>query len=554
MQLQWKDSDCHRPVRHRHRGGRPATAKKPKTSEDYFLANRQLRRPFIGESLYASGISAEHLVGLAGSGFLIGMAFGGFEWMAVFCMAPLRPLFLPFYLQNKIFTIPEFLERRFDPSVRLLLSGFMVVLSVLTKISISLWAFSLVFQELLGWNQNAVIWIVGLATAIYTIKGGLKVVVATDAIQTAILLVSAVVLTVIGLNYLGDHQGPLEGWRQLHAKLGPEHPEMFHMVGSATDPDVPWPGMFFGVFIIGCFYWCMDQVLVQRVFAAKDLNEGRKGVVFCGFLKILNPFILVVPGLIARALFPDIGKDHSDLAYPRLLEHLMPAGLLGLTVAGITAALMGHLSATYNSVATLFTRDFYLLYRPNANHERQIFVGRFAILAVFVLGALQRTDHRPLQIVVRVSANHLGLSASAVRRRLLPRRPLETNHHQGRFRFRNYRLGGGPCVLFRRPYALSALVRPSFAQAVFESSNHRTGGLRRGAGEREPLHRAASARETRHDDDQLGPTQPVRRRRVRRLLAPRLPPLDDPGLGHNGRVVVCHAIRTRKTIIYGSAS
>jgi solute:Na+ symporter, SSS family len=350
-------------------------SRKPKSSEDYFLAGRSLRWPFIGASLFAANISAEHFVGLAGSGYSGGMAVGGYEWSAVFCLVPLIALFLPFYIKNRIYTVPEFLEKRYGTGVRLFFSGFMVILSVLTKISISLWASSLVFSNLLGWNPLAVIWVVGLGTALYTMKGGLRIVVYTDALQTAVLLVAAVILTVVGLGHVG-------GWSGLHAKLAPE---MFSMVRPATDADYPWPGMFFAVFLAGSFYWSMDQVLVQRAFAAKDLNEGRKGAILCGFLKLTTPFLLVLPGLIARAMFPSLPK--ADQAYGALLQHIMPAGLLGLTISGIGAALMGHISATYNSVSTLVTRDFYLRWRPQASQATQILVGRIAVLTVFVLAA-----------------------------------------------------------------------------------------------------------------------------------------------------------------------
>jgi len=351
-------------------------SRKPKSSEDYFLAGRSLRWPVIGASLFAANISAEHFVGLAGSGYAGGMAVGGYEWSAVFCLVPLIMLFLPFYVRNKIFTVPEFLEQRYGPGVRLFFSGFMVILSVLTKISISLWASSLVFTTLLGWNPLAVIWVVGLGTALYTMKGGLRIVVYTDAFQTAILLTAAVVLTTVGLRHVG-------GWQGLHARLPAG---MFSMVRPATDPDYPWPGMFFGVFLAGSFYWSMDQVLVQRAFAARDLDEGRKGAILCGFLKLSTPFLLVLPGLIARALYPNLPKP--DQAYGRLLEDVMPAGLLGLTISGIGAALMGHVSATYNSVSTLVTRDFYLRWRPAATQAEQIRFGRGAVVAVFVLGSL----------------------------------------------------------------------------------------------------------------------------------------------------------------------
>jgi len=351
-------------------------SRKPKSSEDYFLAGRSLRWPLIGASLFAANISAEHFVGLAGSGYSGGMAVGGYEWSAVFCLVPLIALFLPFYLKNRIFTVPEFLEQRYGPGIRLFFSGFMVILSVLTKISISLWASSLVFSSLLGWNPLSVIWVVGLGTALYTMKGGLRVVVYTDALQAVVLLAAALVLTLVGLRQVG-------GWAGLHAKLAPE---MFSMVRPATDADYPWPGMLIGVFLAGSFYWSMDQVLVQRAFAAKNLDEGRKGAILCGFLKLSTPFLLVLPGLIAKALYPSLPKP--DQAYGALLQGIMPAGFLGLTISGIGAALMGHISATYNSVSTLVTRDFYLRWRPRATQTQQIRFGRTAVLVVFILGSL----------------------------------------------------------------------------------------------------------------------------------------------------------------------
>ena len=352
--------------------------RKPATTEGYFLAGRKLRWPFIGASMLASNISAEHFVGLAGGGYLIGMAIGAaYEWSAIFCLLPLILVFLSFYLKNRIFTVPEFLELRFDAGVRLLLSWIMVVFSILTKISISLWASALVFRTLFDWDPALVIWIVAVITALYTMKGGLTTVVYTDAIQTAVLLAGACVLTALGLREVG-------GIGALHAKLPAE---FFQAFKPASDPNIPWTGAIFGVACLGgAFYWSMDQVLVQRAFAARDLNEGRKGAIFAGALKLLIPFVLVVPGMIARALWPALPQ--ADQAYPKLLGSVMPHGLLGLTVAGLTAALMGHMSATFNSISTMFTRDLYLRRRPNADHQRQILVGRIVVAAVAVLGAL----------------------------------------------------------------------------------------------------------------------------------------------------------------------
>jgi SSS family solute:Na+ symporter len=208
-------------------------------------------------------------------------------------------------------------------------------------------------------------------------KGGLATVVYTDAIQTVVLLSAACVLTILGLHQVG-------GVAALQAKVPAE---LFRAFRPATDPNIPWTGAIFGVMcLVGAFYWSMDQVLVQRAFAAKDLNEGRKGAIFAGGLKLLIPFVLLVPGIIARALWPNLPQ--ADQAYPKLLGAVMPHGLLGLTVAGISAALMGHMSATFNSVSTMVTRDFYLRWRPKAEPGRQILVGRTAVAAVAVLGAL----------------------------------------------------------------------------------------------------------------------------------------------------------------------
>lgn len=379
--------------------------RRPSSSESYFLAGRSLRWPVIGASLFAANISAEHFVALAGSGFAVGIAIGAWEWSAVFCLAPLILVFLPFYMRNRIYTVPEFLERRFGPSVRVTFSLYMIVLSVLAKVSISLWAASLVMAPVFGLEQGiqgfgmhisgqiVIIWFVGLLTALYTMKGGLKAVVFTDSLQSTVLLIAGFILLWKGMEAVGGWEGMKSGLAIAQAKTGRDY---LNMIQPATDESVPWFGMMTATVLVGSFYWSMDQVLVQRVFAAKNLNEGRLGATFCGFLKLTTPFILVMPGLIALALYhqgklamplDEQGRAINDAAYPTILGSLMPHGLLGLTVAGIAAALMGHISATYNSISTLFTRDLFLRIKPDASQESQIRVGRWAVLTVFVLGA-----------------------------------------------------------------------------------------------------------------------------------------------------------------------
>ena len=379
--------------------------RKPANSESYFLAGRSLRWPVIGASLFAANISAEHFVALAGSGFAVGIAIGSWEWSAAFCLAPLILLFLPFYIRNKIYTVPEFLERRFGPSVRMTFSLFMIVLSVFAKISISLWAASLVMVPVFGLTngvdflglhisgQILLIWTLGFATALYTMKGGLKAVVFTDSLQATVLLIAGFILLWKGMQAVGGWEGLKHGLDLAHAQTGRNY---LSMEQPATDESVPWPGMILAPLLVGSFYWSMDQVLVQRVFAARTMNEGRLGATFCGFLKITTPFILVGPGLIALSLYhqgklgiPLDAQGHAinDAAYPTILGALMPHGLLGLTVAGIAAALMGHISATYNSVSTLVTRDVFLKFRPDASNQAQITMGRWAVLFVFIFGA-----------------------------------------------------------------------------------------------------------------------------------------------------------------------
>ncbi len=463
-------------------------ARRQNTTEGYFLAGRRLRWPFIGASLYAANISTEHLVGLAGWGATIGLAAGTFEWIAVFCLIPLIVLFLPFYLKNKIYTVPEFLERRFGSSVRLSFSAFMLLLAVLVKISVSLWAAAVVLEGLLGWDKMAVIWCVGLVTALYTLKGGLNAVVFTDAIQTAVLILAAVALTGIGLHEVG-------GYEALRARLN--DPAMFSMIKPATDPELPWPGVFIGVWLLGTFYFSMDQVLVQRVFAAKSLNEGQLGATFCAFLKTLNPVIIVGPGLIAAALYPELrNPEAGDQAYPMLLRNLMPSGLLGLTIAGFMAALMGHLSATYNSVATLVTRDFYLKLRPDADQTQQIRVGRLAVLArVRSRRPLDATD-RSVRAAVQVPAERPGLPDDPLCGHFPVCGVLETNEHAGRVGVHGNGTGPVPHVNAEQPEAFPAVHEPSIAQAMVARGADRRSGLYTGAGHGLAADGRAAARKT----------------------------------------------------------
>jgi SSS family solute:Na+ symporter len=350
-------------------------AGKKQTDAEYFLAGRDLRWPFVGMSLLASNISAEHVVGLAGDGYRVGMVTGGYEWMAAWCLIILASLFAPLYLRSRIYTIPEFLERRFGWGLRAFLSGNLLVMNVLTKNAIDLWAGSLLLHLLFGWNQLAVMIGLSVFTAIYTMKGGLRAVVYADMVQGTWLIVSGIVLTVVGLVAVG-------GWSGLTARVDPG---LIHMA-KPLDSELPITGFLIGNLFGGMFYWCMDQTNVQRVLGARSVDQGQKGAIFAGFLKLLIPFILVLPGVIAHALYPNLPK--ADMAYPRLVSDLLPVGLRGVVLAGLIAILMSSMSACYNASATLVVRDFFMRWKPGLGDQEQVMIGRRITVLMAVLGVL----------------------------------------------------------------------------------------------------------------------------------------------------------------------
>ena len=346
-----------------------------KTSRSYFLADRSVGWVAIGASLFATNISSEHFIGLAGSGASSGLAVGHFEWLAVLMTMTLAWVFVPFYLRSGVYTMPEFLERRYGPACRWYLTTVSVLAYIFTKISVSLYAGGLVLRAVVGWDFYTSAIVMVIATGIYTIFGGLAAVIYTELLQAVVLLIGAITLTVIGLVQVGGMEG-------LRASLPPD---FFHMIKPASDPAFPWTGIFFGAPILGIWYWCTDQVIVQRVLGAKNEAHARGGALFCGLLKILPVFILVLPGLIARALYPDI---RGDEAYPTLVVRLLPSGMIGLMVAALMAALMSSLAATFNSASTLVTFDVYRKLNPGASEATLVRVGRLVTLVMVLLGVL----------------------------------------------------------------------------------------------------------------------------------------------------------------------
>jgi len=360
-------------------------ARRGRTSTDYFLASRDVGWFAIGASLFVSNISTEHFIGLSGSGASSGLAVGHFEWWACLILLILGWIFVPFYLRSNVFTMPEFLERRFSRACAVYLASISIIAYIFTKISVQLYAASVVLERVVGWPLWKTAIVLVIATGIYTVAGGLAAVIYTDMVQTMILILGAVILTFVGLHEVGGFAG-------LRAAIPPDY---FHMIKPVSDSAFPWTGIFFGAPILGIWYWCTDQVIVQRVLSARDEGHAKAGTIFAGFLKILPVFMLVLPGMIALALFRDLFKFgpngevlNGDIAYPTMIINLLPTGLVGLVLAALLAAVMGAMSSVFNSASTLVTLDFYKKINPNASEARLVNFGRIATGFMVLLGLL----------------------------------------------------------------------------------------------------------------------------------------------------------------------
>ncbi len=394
------------------------------TADDYFLAGRGLGWLIVGASIFASNIGSEHLVGLAGSGATSGVALAHYELHA-WCLLVLGWVLVPFYMRSRVYTMPEFLERRFSPASRTVLSLISLVAYVLTKIAVGIFAGGVVFGALLpelhlnvfGMDFNS-FWVGSVAvvmlTGLYTVMGGMRAVAYTEALQTLVLVIGSLLLTVYGLRALG-------GWDELRVVLGSE---MFNLwkplipegVEGTWAPvkeagrmawyfngNYPWLGMLFCAPIIGLWYWCTDQYIVQRTLSAPSEREARRGTIFAALLKLLPVFIFIVPGMIAVALArtgraPGLDSivdasgnavaEAAQGAYPLLVQSVMPAGLRGIVVAGLLAALMSSLAGVFNACSTLFTIDFYQRFNPGAPQEKLVWVGRVATTVMVLVGIL----------------------------------------------------------------------------------------------------------------------------------------------------------------------
>jgi SSS family solute:Na+ symporter len=348
--------------------------------QGYFLAGRNTGWFVVGASVFASNIGSEHLVGLAGSGAASGLAVAQFEILAGFILLLLGWLFVPFYLASGVFTMPEWLERRYSAGPRTYLAVISIVSYVLTKISVTVAAGGIVFTTLLGidfWTGAVVVVVV---TGLYTLWGGLKAVLFTDMAQMFVLLAGAATVTLVGYQAVG-------GWGGLRAALPTDY---FTVWRPTSHPDYPWTGILFGAPVLAVWYWCTDQFIVQRVLSAKSIPEARRGAIFAGLLKQLPLFLFVLPGVVAAALVQSgrLELTDADQALPALVEALLPAGLKGLVAAGLLAALMSSLSSVFNSCSTLVTMDIFNRLRPNASAGTLVLAGRVAVGLLVVLGLL----------------------------------------------------------------------------------------------------------------------------------------------------------------------
>ncbi len=353
--------------------------KKNENTEDYFLAGRNVGWFVVGASIFASNIGSEHVVGLAGAGAGDKIPMLIYELHAWIVLI-LGWVFLPFYARSGVFTMPEFLERRFSAKSRWFLSLVSLVAYVLTKVSVTIYAGGVVVSALLGIN----FWVGALATVIltgvYTVFGGMRAVVYTEALQAVVLVLGAGVLTFIGLEAVG-------GWAEMKATLGPEY---FNMWRPPSDPDFPWPSLVITSTIVGIWYWCTDQYIVQRTLTARNLKEGRRGAIWGSLLKLMPVFLFLIPGVIALTLKMkgELQWDTPDQAFPVLMSNLLPSGLRGLVAAGLLAALMSSLASVFNSCSTLFTVDIYKKLRPETSEKKLVNVGRIATGIVVILGIL----------------------------------------------------------------------------------------------------------------------------------------------------------------------
>jgi SSS family solute:Na+ symporter len=368
--------------------------RKKTTSTQLFLAGRSLSWPVIGISLFCANISSIHLVGLAADGHRVGMPVGNFEWGASFCLIILGLVFAPFYFRSKLSTLPEYVERRYCPLTRTILGIIFILSALLVHIGISLYAGAKLMHEFFDINVYAAIIVIAAVTAIYTILGGLRAVMITNIVQVVILLAGSITLTLLGMKALGANG--ITSFAQLKAAVSPDiDPTVLQPIVNADTGlrnEFSWLCVLVGYPILGIWYWCTDQTIVQNILAAKSEKDGRDGAIFGGFMKILPVFLMVFPGVIAYALYHDrIGQD-NNATLTVLMAELLPKGFLGLFAAGLLAALMSTVAAALNSTATLASSDILKRIKPDTPDRTLVWVGRVTAVVVILLAMAWSTQ------------------------------------------------------------------------------------------------------------------------------------------------------------------
>lgn len=370
--------------------------RKNTSSEDFFLGGRALKWPIIGTGLFCANISSIHLVGLAASGYQHGLVVGNFEWMASFCLIVLGIVFAPFYFKSRITTLPEYVEKRYSAGVRTFLATIFIMSALLVHIGISMYAGAKVLEAFFGINFVVSILAISLATSIYTILGGLRAVMITDVFQAVLLLTGAFLLTFFAINALPE--AGITSWAELKAAA---KPGQLSMIQPISDPSAPgmfslrefsWYSILFGYPVLGIWYWCTDQTIVQKVLSAKSEVDGRDGAIFAGFLKILPVFVMVLPGVIGYVLFRDKIGDDNDSTLMVMMSELLPVGIRGLMAAGLLAALMSTIAAALNSVATMTAEDIFKRIKPDTSDKQLVLIGRVTAAVVIVLAMLWSTQ------------------------------------------------------------------------------------------------------------------------------------------------------------------
>ncbi|NXP26706.1 SC5AA protein, partial [Scytalopus superciliaris] len=412
------------------------------TVSGYFLAGRDMAWWPIGASLFASSEGSGLFLGLAGTGAAGGIAVAGLEWNATYALLALAWVFVPVYISSGIVTMPEYLQRRFGGGrIRMYLSSLSLLLSIFTKISTDLYSGALFVQVCLGWDLYLSTVLMLVVTGLYTIAGGLAAVIYTDALQTLIMVLGAIVLAVKAFNEIGGYPNLEEAYlKAVPSKIIPNttchlpRADAMHLFRDPVSGDLPWTGMTFGLSLLATWYWCTDQVIVQRSLSAKSLSHAKAGSILASYLKMLPLFVIIMPGMISRVLYPDsvacvdpeectrvcgAAVGCSNIAYPKLVVELMPSGLRGLMIAVMMAALMSSLTSIFNSSSTLFTMDIWRKLRPGAGDRELLLVGRVVTVVLVALSVvwipiLQSSSGGQLYVYIQAVTSYLAPPVTAV--------------------------------------------------------------------------------------------------------------------------------------------